>query len=316
MNKKVIIENFKLSWRNAIESCKLIFDGLTDVLQQKLFVSSLQNAIELGCKQILIDESDYRVVDYGNKKMDVQTARKYLNSDNLNDFFAGLTKDEIEKIASITFSELIEIFSSKLKSISGLNFKKENLTLLKKLRNSETHFYLDKNSFITPAEFKQLCELIATFQSYFESKNLIHLNTNDDEEESLDTILLSNYKFPKTNFNSLIINSTTNNTILNLLPKYNDKDLSSGLHYEMVPEEDEYKLAYYLYLNLTKDDKKKVNLTFIEFFRRFKLMKRLNLINVAYENSFEELSDVGFAIDNKLESVGYQKISTVITAKR
>ena len=52
----------QLSWEIAVHNCNLIFSGLTDLTQRKLFVSSFENALELGFKQMLLDLNDHSVI--------------------------------------------------------------------------------------------------------------------------------------------------------------------------------------------------------------------------------------------------------------
>ena len=65
----------QLSWEIAVHNAKLIIDGLTDLTQRKLFVSSFQNALELCFKQILLDRNNHKVI---NKEKGMKTVLLFI----------------------------------------------------------------------------------------------------------------------------------------------------------------------------------------------------------------------------------------------
>lgn len=60
--KKILLENACVAWRQAVEYRDYIKDGLSNLYYKKQFIGSLQNAIELFLKQIMIDNNDKKVI--------------------------------------------------------------------------------------------------------------------------------------------------------------------------------------------------------------------------------------------------------------
>lgn len=278
---KILQNHFTVSWQIAVHNCKLILDGLIDSTQQKLFVSSFQNAIELGCKQIMIDECDYRIIDFGPKKCDISLAKQFLVSTDLNSFFGGLASASLSKLFSIEFNEIIDIFSEKIKLEKGINIK-DQLNILKKLRNDETHFYIDLYDYLTFGSFKKLCELLDFFFDYFVEKNVLDRKwfgkSSDDSDDQLIYFNLSDYSLHS--YRDLVKQSKTNLLILKSFPLFDKNDTLNGEVLEFKNAEDIYSVAYSIFNSEWKDDRKDYYVDFYEFYRRFQILEEEKLIHI------------------------------------
>lgn len=282
---KILQEHFNLSWQIAVHNCKLILDGVVDSMQQKLFVSSLQNALELGCKQIMIDESDYRVVDYGPKKMrDNRIANSFLSSTDLNSFLSNLGAEELSKIFTIEFNEIVDIFSKKIHDEKNVEIK-ESLNILKKLRNNETHFYINLSNYLSFADFKKLCELLDFFFSYFCEKNILDRNgfgrMPADDEEQLIYFNKNDYSF--VSYENLVKASHNNLMILNSLELYDQSNPIKGNVIEFKFSYELYGIAYSIFNGTWQTHREDFYMSFSEFYRRFKLMHDIGLIHIQQE---------------------------------
>lgn len=312
MSSKLLIKHCQLSWEIAVQNCKLIIDGLVDLSQQKSFISSFQNAIELGTKQIMIDECYYSVVDYSAKKMDTAIAQNYLQSNDLNAYFISLSKEELGKLFSIEFNEIIDIFSKKVKLEKGTLIK-EKLNILKKLRNNETHFYIDDANYLSFDNFEKLCELMDFFYNYFCEKNVIAHGfgkPSDDWKTNLGYFKKSDYTF--VSYDELISNSVSNKKILNNFTTFNPNDICDGYHFSLYNENDDYGIAYSVYTaeDLTVD--MKFGLNFNEFYRRFSILKEKGylIVNTYVDDEAEEYYD-----DEGIITVKPPYASIVVTKK-
>lgn len=148
--KKILLDNALESWSIAVKYCKYIKNGMVTLHYQKTFVSSLHNSVELFLKQIMIDKNDHRVANLRKVKneADATLQLEYYKSKELNSFFKELDDEERYKFHSIGFDELVKksnfILEELLKSINIASIENE-LEILKKLRNSETHFYISSD---------------------------------------------------------------------------------------------------------------------------------------------------------------------------
>lgn len=59
-----------------------------------------------------------------------------------------------------------DLFSEYYAKNSGISVKAA-LSLLNKLRNSETHFFIDKDAFLLEKEFQQLHNFMIVFMTFF-----------------------------------------------------------------------------------------------------------------------------------------------------
>lgn len=168
--KNILMDNALESWAMAIKYCDDIMDGKATLTYRKCFVSSLHNAVELFVKQLMLNNNDYRVVTFKSISKDASPAKEYYNSDNLNEFFLNLNPELMKKVYSIEFNKIID-YSKELfvEYYNKHDIEKEvistGLKLLSKLRNDETHFWIDKNKFLTDGEFMELYNFMTSFNN-------------------------------------------------------------------------------------------------------------------------------------------------------
>lgn len=276
MADKVLRKHCEISWELAVHNLKLIIDGLVDIVQQKVFISSLQNAIELCFKQILIDENSYDVLEFS--KMGIDDARDYLNATNINDYIDGLEKTKKSKLYSAEFNDLVRIFIGKIKTDSGRDFSNE-FGILKDLRNNETHFYIDVDDYLSFNQFIKICELVDYLYEYFKDKDVIkHIafgKPASDWETDLSYFKMSDYTFKS--YQYFIKEGNTNKQILSNLNRFNPTDKYEGTHIQLRDPNDKYGIAYELFNlrdNGIEGDGIEYNLrmNFNEFYRRFSIL--------------------------------------------
>lgn len=181
---QILLDNFIEAWINAIKYHDKIMKGYITLGIQKQFVSSLHNAVELCLKQKMLDKNDTFVAEIRiiKDKKDAELSVKYFQKAEkglLNEFFEELSKDEISKFRSIEFNQ----FKTKYKKLIDINETEkelftESLDLLPKLRNNETHFYID-NSFLSEEDFCKLHNFMIVFyksavEDFLEKNKLIH----------------------------------------------------------------------------------------------------------------------------------------------
>lgn len=164
MNKNLLLDNAYLSWTSAIKYCKEIKNGNASLKNKKNFVTSLHNATELFFKQLMLNQNDYRVAEVRGNRNDKygEPLKSFYNAPDLNEYFSLLSDEDMKKFKTIEFSQMIEICKQILKSYT-LQISKDVITditdALKKLnllRNTETHFMIDKNEFLTETEYVSL----------------------------------------------------------------------------------------------------------------------------------------------------------------
>lgn len=304
MVNRFLKEHCLIAWEGAVYNCKLILDGLVDVIQQKLFISSFQNAIELCFKQIMLDECFYNVVDYG--KMSPELACQYLSSTDLNTFLFSLPKEKVSGLFSIEFNKMIDFIASKM-----TNDVKEGLSLLKNLRNNETHFYIDVNDYMSFVQFEKLCKLLNDIGVFLKNKNIITLSepknlfgSSTSTVSMISDFTITDYDFKS--YDHFINTSKTNQDILNNFGEPT-KDETDGFMYSY--RDDDYGIAYEIYSN--KNDMGCdfiIDMNFYEFYRRFKLLKNKHL---RVYSDYEEYEEVIIGED----AYGYPEEQVVINAE-
>ena len=170
MSKQILLDNAYEAWMNATTYAWLIKDGISTLGYKKAFVSSLHNSVELFVKQMLLDKCDYRVATIKNGlSSDGEPLKSFYNSKDLNDYFKKLKPEILKKFFSIEFSQLIDICTNE--NLLGFDAG-EGLNLLNRLRNDETHFYID-NSYLTEQDFKKLFNFMVDFFNTLENKKLM-----------------------------------------------------------------------------------------------------------------------------------------------
>lgn len=173
-------ENALEAWATTIHYCDEIMAGKATLSNKKLFVVSLQNAIELFCKQHMLNINDYRVASA--KKCDAtgNPLKDYFLSDDLNGYFLSICNkpQKINSFRTIEFNKIIEYFKSLFQGNMDENnvpYKtiQKALSTLQRLRNSETHFFVSGKYFVTDAEFLELYNLMVYFYKLMVSSDLL-----------------------------------------------------------------------------------------------------------------------------------------------
>lgn len=175
--KQILRDNALEAWAMAIKHCNAIMDGKITLGYRKQFVTSLHNAVELLIKQHMLNVNDYRVAEVKKDVLpDGKPAKEFYNSLNLNEYFANLEDKMMKKFYSVEFQKLKdigkELFKEYLEEDKKQNFC-DGMKLLADLRNSETHFFIDKNGFLTESEFKKLYNFMIVFYGILEKYKLL-----------------------------------------------------------------------------------------------------------------------------------------------
>ncbi len=144
-----------------------------------MFVITLQNAVELFFKQLMIDNNDHRVVSFTNMDMDGEPIKSYLQSTALNEYFEKRNKQDKTKIKSIEFSQMKDIIKLYLSADNQPSISSQ-LTLLKELRNDATHFHIKYNDFLTDSEFVELYDFVVKFAGILEFYGYIPKYPDDE----------------------------------------------------------------------------------------------------------------------------------------
>ena len=177
--ERILRDNALEAWSSAIECCENITQGKATLKYRKNFVSSLHNAVELFLKQYMLDINDHRVCKI-SKKMDPDGILKtqYESASDITQFFINLSVENAAKIHSVEYRQL----SKYSRDFFELYYNKHNgskaivdkaLTLLGKLRNDETYFYVNKWDFLTDTEFEQLYNFMIVFYKIIQEYNLL-----------------------------------------------------------------------------------------------------------------------------------------------
>ena len=170
--KPILIESGFEAWAAAIRFCDKIKDGKATLQNQKNFVASLHNAVELIMKQMMLNNNDHRVAEVRKPKteIDANLLLDYFKATDLNNFFDLLTNDELSKFNTIQFYELIslhkKLFGQSLEQDESLETE---LKLLQQLRNNETYFMIRKDSFLSEEDFCVLHNFMIRFYKIMET---------------------------------------------------------------------------------------------------------------------------------------------------
>lgn len=145
--KNQILQNNALeAWAMAVRYCDYILEGKATLEYRKYFVSVLHNAVELFVKQLMLNNTDYRVTQLKKGcNSDGQPAKDFYNSKDLNAYFSSLDEQTMRKFFSIEFNKMIDITNDLFSEYYAKNdgtYVKSALLLLNKLRNNEMHFLL------------------------------------------------------------------------------------------------------------------------------------------------------------------------------
>lgn len=172
--KKILLDNALVSWVNAIRNCDQILAGKITLDVRKNFISSLHNAIELFFKQIMLDNCDYRVAEPRRIEADGEPAKAFYAATDLNAYFESLDSDTRNKFVSIEFNSFIDMHKKLLANYlqPGVSFTEE-LKLINKLRNNETHFYIGRDEYLTESEFCKLHNFMVNFYDVLHEYTLL-----------------------------------------------------------------------------------------------------------------------------------------------
>lgn len=181
--KRILLDNAYEAWGQAIKYCDEILAGKITFQNKKFFVSALHNAVELFLKQCMIDKNIHSIVDIPrtskiNARRFDDTLSVFRKSENLNQYFSDLDIKKLEQFHFISFYKLIykknlkeilaeyftpyDVFGNKRNFISVNDIYKA-LCLLNKLRNKETHFYIDNDTFLSSKDFITLHNFMLSF---------------------------------------------------------------------------------------------------------------------------------------------------------
>lgn len=176
--KHLLRDNALEAWGMAVKYCNYILDGKATLSYRKNFVSSLHNSVELFIKQRMLDINDFRVVEIKNGVMaDGHPAKEYFNASNLNEYFLGLSQEEMKPFFSVEFSKLSiyskELFAEYYDQTGNKGVVCDAMRKLGILRNNETHFYIDKNMFLSEDDFRELHNFMIIFYQILQKYSLL-----------------------------------------------------------------------------------------------------------------------------------------------
>lgn len=177
--KHILQDNALESWAMAIKYSNFILDGKATLQYRKQFVSSLHNAVELFIKQLMLDNNDHRVCSVRKGcAADGHPAVEFYNAADLNSYFENLADEDMKKFYSIEFNEIQRLVKELFSGYYGEHSDDkmvvdDSIALLGRLRNGETHFFVEKNSFITDKEFQKLYNFMIVFNKILHYYNLL-----------------------------------------------------------------------------------------------------------------------------------------------
>lgn len=182
--KRILLDNAYEAWGQAIKYCEEILAGKITLQNKKIFVSTLHNAVELFLKQCMIDKNIHSVVNIPRFTRIKSLLgfddhfSVFLKTKDLNRYFSDLTIEKLEKFHTISFSRLIykknlknilveyfapyDVYGNK-RTFQSVGSIHKVLCLLNKLRNNETHFYIDNDTFLSSKEFTTLHNFMLSF---------------------------------------------------------------------------------------------------------------------------------------------------------
>lgn len=173
--KYILLENAYEAWAMAIDYCNRILKGQVTLQNQKYFVSSLHNAVELFIKQMMLNKGDHSVAMIPDSKNqgNAELLEKYNNSASLNEFFAMLDAEALKSFRSIEFHKIINTHQEVMKQcLKARDFTRE-LKVLIILRNNETHFLISKSEFLTENQFTLLHNFMIDFFAVLDEMKLL-----------------------------------------------------------------------------------------------------------------------------------------------
>ena len=286
-----LTEHARLAWKAAVHNCRLIIDGLVDLEQRKIFVSSFQNATELCLKQYLIDKNNIAVL---NNRMqnsrDPNTVLIYNNcstSHDYNAFFSGLSSADLEKIISSDFGYIVNVVFNASNSLTP--YVSAITNVMQRCRNTETHFFIDEESYLPIDDFKELCRLMITLQAFFRDEGILDNSSESTDERSVKYLGYFDVDFRKIkSYRGLVIGSKTNKVFIRrfLEPFEPKSDFPRGWMFYVKDSADLYSVAHEMYEHHGIDDSDCICFDFKfslqEFYRRLLLWIKYGMISIDY----------------------------------
>lgn len=183
--KRILLPNAQLAWIQAIRYADYLAKGIVSLQTKKDFVSALHNSVELFAKQWLLDNCDYKVIEAKNvTQTNIELYNRFFASQDLNEFFCKLSTDERKHFFTVEFSKLKETVKDIIKPAElGDAFSE-----LAALRNDETHFYIDPDTYLSDSQFVTLYNFMIDFYQGIKEKELIPNYWGecfDDEQKKL-----------------------------------------------------------------------------------------------------------------------------------
>jgi hypothetical protein len=283
MSNKILLDNAIASWISAIKYCNNILNGQVDFLTRKSFVNSLHNSIELFLKQIMIDNLDYRIGHFKKSNEKGIPAKEYYNSNNLNDFLKSNHKDFI----SVSFGELTYNYLDNIIKIScPANISNINIEMIRKgmkkliyLRNDETHFYVNINTFLNDQEFLALYDLLIEFSKFLQKNKYLGFFGKPIFEHR--NCFIENIKIPRQSFSykELIKNS---NYYVKL------KKILHNKSFDNCSNLNTYCLCQDIFFIINSNKVFNLN-DFEKFYNEIKLLKKYKLIEIIENKSIQQI---------------------------
>lgn len=178
--KQILIDNALESWESAISYANDIMKGMATLKYRKNFVASLHNATELFIKQLMLDTGNHDVCKRISARRDpggvLQAA--FDTARDLNGFFSNLSPANAEKYRSEDYNVICGMTGTLFSTYYAAHPQDQAvvddaLMVLKDLRNNETHFFIDKWTFLTETEFAQLYNFMIVFYRILQKYNLL-----------------------------------------------------------------------------------------------------------------------------------------------
>ncbi|MGE4571752.1 MAG: hypothetical protein AB7E09_03315 [Candidatus Izemoplasmatales bacterium] len=294
---KFLGKHIEHAWIDMMNNHDNIIDGLIDLTARKEFVSSLQNVIELIFKQYLIDRNDYELAVWKPSatktflqrmfKRDIETrSNKQIDFESvtdLNTYF--ITKPSRAKnVFTIQFSRLIDKIFQIIRE-RNINFDRRGLRILNRLRNEETHFYID-DSYLLFSKFIELRKLIKDVYDYIEVDAFLGFFGNPGSRDKNSLKYFDHNNITGSSYFDLVINSKTNQEILNQLNDISDPD-SIGLMVDYHGNDNIFSISYQLFNMDWGEDgfDIPVKVTQYELYRRLILLNDCNKIYITDDRS-------------------------------
>lgn len=209
------------------------------------------------------------------------------NSGNFNSYFETLSSTDLELVYSSDFNIIINHVFNHLNPLTSHVLPA--FEIMKNLRNKETHFYIDENSYLSFEEFKELCKLMKDLQTFFIVNGILE---RVDKKTSITNVKYQGYFDEKniraSSYKTLVEQSKTNIFLLKQFPEFETKKtveesgIPRGWWYYVSDINDYYSMAHEVYEHHGTEDGDLICMDFLmnlnEFYRRFLLFVNYKLI--------------------------------------